>query len=397
MTRTVVIDGDYTYTVSLDDEIPAGNRANALAQARVLDELTGMPVTSGVTVLATGAAFDRTAARANVTSRVASGGIVGLVGVPATVFPQLKSQSYEVGMTVRAEGYLPARVVQSLAAQPEFPSMFSLASLGDVELHRPPVMVCGRTVQRTSAGFIPVANATVRVKGIWRRIPASNVVVAPDAPNLVSIDPPMYLDRDHTTTTIRSMVVDVSGSDLKTTLEPAINGAKVLRLSNGMGLSVGDTIMINDSHSESREVVIVSSVNGSVSGLGPVSVGLEYPLKRAYPKGTTIRKAVVTTPGTAQTLSSDAMNGDSTLLCTSVAQLGTETFFEISSPSSENEYHWLRPYVVTSDANGDYRLPPISRVAQIVVEAQYAGHSPVAHVIGPQYPAYEQVLDFMFV
>lgn len=395
--RTVLIDGDYTYTVSLDSGMSAGSRSNALVQARVLDELTGMPVTSGVTVVASGAAFDRTAARANVISRVASGGIVGLVGVPATVFPQLKSQSYEVGMTVHAEGYLPARVVESLGAQSEFPSTFSLASLGDVELHRPPIMVCGRTVQRTATGFIPVANATVRVKGIWRKIPASNVVAAPNAPDLLSIDPPMYMDRNHATTTLRSVDIDVSASDLKTTLEPIMHGVTVLRLSNGMGLSAGDTIMINDSHSESREVVTVSGINGSVSGLGPVSVSLEFPVRCAHPKGATVRKAVVTNPGVAQALSVNAMNGDATLLCTSVAQLSTETFLEISSPSSENEYHWLRPYVVTSDANGDYRLPPISRVAQIAIEAQYAGHSPVEHVIGPKYPAYEQILDFTFV
>ena len=46
------------------------------------------------------------------------------------------------------------------------------------------------------------------------------------------------------------------------------------------------------------------------------------------------------------------------------------------SGGAANEYHSLRLFSVKSDADGYYRLPPLSRVAQLLIEGK--------KVVGPQ-------------
>ncbi len=127
------------------------------------------------------------------------------------------------------------------------------------------------------------------------------------------------------------------------------------------------------------------------------TITLAHPLAVAHASGTIVQKAAISSPGPTRAFAVDAIVGDSTVFCTSVAGLGTTTILEVSGGPSEKEYHLLRPYSVTSDMNGDYQLPPLSRVAQVTVEAQHAPDPSIVQTIGPAYPAYEQYVNFMFV
>ena len=398
MTRQTVVDGDFTYTIARDDDITIGNRMHALVQARVIDELNGAPIPSGITVTPAGAAFQRPAARQNVYSRVASGGLVGLAGVPTTVFPRLGLQPYEVGLTIRAEGYVPARVIGAVDQQVNFPAAFAMESIGDVALHRTPVVLRGRVVRRTASGTVAVPGATVRVTGIWRTLPTASVVVPAAPPNLVSVAPVLYAHRTSATGTLRSVTITPTVGDDKQLLAPAHAGSTAVRVSNRQNLSVGDVVAIDEVDAERREHLVIAAIDGATSPAQAATLTLAYPLAVSHARGCTVRTATVSAPGPARALAIDAIAGDTTLLCASVAGLSAPTFVEIDAGGgSEKEYHWLRPYIVTSDANGDYQLPPMSRVAQITVEAHHPPDPAVSRTVAPLYPAREQYLDFTFV
>jgi hypothetical protein len=396
MTHQTVVEGDWTYTIVLDDAIAVGNRIHAITQARVLDELTGVPISAGITVTPAGAAFQKPAARQNVFSRVASGGLVGLAGVPVTVFPQLQTQAYEVGVTIRAEGYIPVQVTRIIGPQANFPDAFSLAQIGDVALHRTPIILRGRTVRRTSGGITPVAGATVRITGIWRTLPTANVVVPPSPANLVSLTPGLYANRNAGSGAVRTVTLTPTVGEDKQLMEPALAGTTKIRLSNRTNVSVGDVIAIDEGDINRREHLVVTAIEGASSPAQPAIVTLAHPLAVSHARGAVVRKAIVSDQGPTRAVSVDAIPGDVTLFCASIVGMTTPTFVEISGGSSEKEYHWLRPYDVASDANGDYQLPPISRVAQIAIEAQHPPDEAVVYTVGPLYPAREQYVNFTF-
>ena len=95
MPRRIVAVNSKTYVLATDDPPPLGGRTWALLRARVIDELTGEPLASEIT-LASDMVF--------ASPRVTSDGLVGLVGVPYQVFPSLARQQYTVRLTVRAAG-----------------------------------------------------------------------------------------------------------------------------------------------------------------------------------------------------------------------------------------------------------------------------------------------------
>lgn len=157
-------------TAGPDDPIPAGLRTSALVQSRAVDELTLEPVAGVITAMPAGAAFESPQARAAVNPRTASGGVVGLVGLPSRALPLLQLVAYEVGVRVSAAGYLPLSATQNLGPQPQFPAQFTQARLPDLLLHRTPVLFAGRTVVRTASATVPLAGAVVTISGSggWR-------------------------------------------------------------------------------------------------------------------------------------------------------------------------------------------------------------------------------------
>jgi hypothetical protein len=117
--RTVEVEGR-RYLFSADDQPPLGDRFWALARLRVLDELTGAPPASPIT-LESGTPLAAT--------RIASDGLVGLVGFPRGMFPALATQPYTLQVTVRAEGYVPQRVAITVPQEPAFPQVFATPPL----------------------------------------------------------------------------------------------------------------------------------------------------------------------------------------------------------------------------------------------------------------------------
>jgi hypothetical protein len=97
MSRRAIQLGSRVIFVSPDDPIPLVIRLQAVVSMRVTDELTGGPPDSLLSL---------EVKERRLLPRVASGGLVGLVGVPQEVFPGLKTQDYFLHLTVRADGYV---------------------------------------------------------------------------------------------------------------------------------------------------------------------------------------------------------------------------------------------------------------------------------------------------
>ena len=175
MTRTIVVANGIQYTVSSDDAVARGRRFGALVQARVIDELSQEPLERGVVVEPAGAGLATPAARRGARSRAGTGGLIGILGIPVQVLPQLGTVSYELGMSVRAPGYVGRMATGALGPVATFPAAFAPLELGDLALHPEPVVIHGRTARRRTpadsitvppSDVVALVGATVTVTGL---------------------------------------------------------------------------------------------------------------------------------------------------------------------------------------------------------------------------------------
>jgi hypothetical protein len=93
----------------------------------------------------------------------------------------------------------------------------------------------------------------------------------------------------------------------------------------------------------------------------------------------------------------DAAAGDACVLLTAMAAIGPATVIELHGGASPAEYHQVLRFSTVTDADGQYRLPPISRVAQIELEVTDGVHAPLVPAVSPDYSLPENRVDFTFV
>jgi hypothetical protein len=254
MTRRTEIVGTSSYIFSPDDPAPPpATRFWAVVTARVLDELTGAPPRGDMNIKST---------YPGLTPRVASDGLLGLVGIPMHAFPSLGAQPYVVKLTVSASGYVPHHEETTIPVNAGFPNSFTPKNL-DLELHREPVVIRGRTVAASGNTTTPLTGMNVSLTGIWRTVPPGNVVVPPDAPRLLSLQPPLYLKRTTPTAMLRRReMVPIAGQD-KELQEDVYEGGGLLHLSNSVNLAVGNIIAVDALDAERREFLTVQAIAGS--------------------------------------------------------------------------------------------------------------------------------------
>jgi hypothetical protein len=396
MNRQVVIEDGTRYTIALDDDIPVGDRVWGVVQARLIDELTGATVSDRVILEAAGSGLSGRRARSSLRAQVAMGGVVGLVGIPSAALPALRTVPYEVGLSIKAPGYLQANVTQPIGPQPTFPQEFAQADLGDIELHRDPMVVRGRVVRRLGTGeLVPLSGATVRITGIWRTVPPANLVVPPLTPDIASLSPPLYSDRIAGGCSVNAVTVTPAVGQDKELLAATGPGSTVLRLSDQLGLNPSGIVMIDDGDPGLLELVRITAITGASDPALPATIAVAHPLARSHSMRAVVRPVAIALQAPMDTLAVDAITGDTTLLLASSNTLGGPAFVEVSGGPNGLEYHALTPYTTTSNADGYYRLPPLSRVAQLSLEAQQLPFVPVPRTISPNYSVREQIVDLI--
>lgn len=397
MTRRIVEVRGRTYQIALDDPPPPGARLWGLVGARLTDEMTGGPPAGAITV-------EVPEGFAGMSPRVAVGGIVGLAGFPANVFSRLGSQFYDVPLRVRAEGYLPGAATVRVAQNAAFPAEFAPPPVAEIALHREPTVLHGRTVRASGMTTTPVAGAVVRVTGIWSRPPSASASAPPDPPNVVSLQPPLYAPRDAVAgeLRLRNMIpVPDAPADRKGLLEEAPDGADTILLSNRIGLSVVNTLLIDAGNPDREEFIAIAAIEGGPSPDLPARVTLQHGLFHLHRRGVPVQRVNVQPLGAAHPLTVDAQAGDTCVFVNNVAGLSANDVVRLSGAgagaTAPDEHHRLGLFSATSDADGFYRLPPLSRIAQVRLRAENPPLSPVQlDGFRPDYNLRENRLDIVF-
>jgi hypothetical protein len=458
MPRRITVVNGTSYVLSPDAQPPLGSRLWVLVHARAIDELTGQPVASVIT-LESDAIFT--------SPRVAGDGLVGLIGVPHQAFPPLAAQNYTIHLTVRAAGYLWRRaavavghdqrtlvapapalhdavmtlndtarlsigetllvgpagphldIVQIRAlgpgAQqvtlttglvhghaigepvvPVVPDDFAPTDLGDLAMHREPVVMLGRTMQASGSATTPLAGARVTVTGIWRRLPPSTVVVPPAAPNLVSLHTPLRANRIAGTDVLRRRNLSLVAGGDKQLLDDIPAGERLMRLSNRQNLGPGNVLLIDADDPDRAEYVTINTIAGSSTPTEPARITLHYPFAYAHRRDTRVQRVMPQPQGAVRQFVVHALAGDTTIFLSSLTGLATGNQVWMTDGMRPDEYHRIRRYVALSDADGYYRLPPLSRVAQLELRAEHGALTPIHLEFRPDYSLRENRMDFVF-
>jgi hypothetical protein len=382
---TVSLDGEYA-VVSLEDAPPAADRVRAVFGIRLVDEWTGRPPRTRVE-----AATDTP----GLAARSADDGAVALVGVPHAVFPALDTTPYSVGLTIRAEGYVPRSLSVDFPIQLGFPHAFAPRIPPDLLLHRLPVTVRGRTVLAAAGTTAPIAGAAVRVTGIWRTPPPAHASVPADPPNLVCLEPPVYAERAAAAGTLRRCDLNPVSLEDKLLLEPCSAGSTVIRLTDRINLSAGAILRLDADRPDRAEHILIQSIAGGSTPDQEAMATLAHPTACRHNRNAVVRRVTAPPPGAAILLADDAVPGDTTVFPGGLSGLAGAQFARLEGGSAAAEYHAVRLYAATSDGEGYYRLPPVSRTAWLEIEADDGMHTPVKLVISPDYDRPEYAVDFV--
>lgn len=396
MTRAEILARGSRWTVALDDRVDDSRRHQALVQARIIDELTREPVTTPAEIEPAGDGLSSTAARQLVRVRQAEGGLAGLVGIPLEVFPHADLVTYEVGLHVQASGYVPHDAIQLHGPVPSMPDTFGVADLGDLELHREPVILHGRTVWNNAGSIEARPNANVRLIGVWYRIPPATAVVLPDPPHVVSLHPPIYAGRPAPAATVRNIGLSPVAGENKTLALPVRAGDTRLRISDRVNLNPGHLVRIDEEDPALTENIPVATVEGATDPENSATVTLEHPLAFCHRNGVTVRRVTPFAPGAfARALDREAIRGDTCAVLDNAAGLGPTVMITGGGPAAE--YHQASVFDTSSDADGYFRLPPLSRVAQVRIHVSSPTLQTIERDISLEFGATEQRVDFVLM
>jgi len=384
--QTYIADGRW-YTISPDVDLPPGERPWALISAQLVDELTGQPPRGEVTIVSPGSGLS---------PRVGGRGLVGLAGVPARAFPQLGAQNYPVDLTVEAAGYIPMRLTKTVLSIPGFPASFSPTDLGTVFLHRRPTVITGRVVLTSGITSTPIPGATVTITDVWRALPPANLIIPSEPPNIISLQPPLYFARTAAAGLVRGRDMLLAAGQDKRLLEDALAGSTRLRLSDRVNLNVNDIVSIEPDDAERTEYMTIQQIAGASTPDQPAAITLTYPLMNSHRQLGLVRRATPQPPGVSTSLAHDAIVGDSCVFLTTLANLGPASVVEVLGGLPASEYHALGRFVGTTNAEGYFRLPPLSRVAQCNIRVHEAVHPDLTLTFTPDYDVLEDRVDFAY-
>ncbi len=381
----VLLDGERV-TVSLDDSPASVDRIQGIIAIRLVDEWTREPPRTKVSAQTE---------YPGLSAYVSRDGAIGLAGIPRILFHLLDSKPYPVEVTIRADGYLPRKLTVEVGPQPAFPASFAPRTR-ELFLHRLPVVIRGRTVLSGTGPTTPIGGATVRITGIWRTPPPAYAMVPSSPPNLICVEPPVYTERETAVGTLRRCDLTPALGEDKRLLEPCEAGSGTLRLSDRQNLNAGDLLRLDAEKPDRMEHIAVESIAGGSTPDQEAEIALAQSTAREHRRGAIVQRVTPAAPGAVNTLVDTAIPGDSTFFTDGLAGLAGADFARLDGSAPDPEYHQIRLYSAVSDADGYFRLPPISRTAWVLLEAGDGMHAPVVQVFSPDYEEYENDVDFVF-
>lgn len=392
MARHIVTVNQLRYGFSPDDLQPLLNRPWPVMTARLIDEITGeSPASSAI--------HPSTPVRGLI-PRIADGGLLGLVGIPAQVFPALANRSYEIPLTLNVSGYVTRQETVVIGPTTHRPNEnFKSVDLGNVLLHVQPILIGGRTVQADGNGKPqPVAGARITITGIWRTVPPADQHAPAESPNLVSLSPSLYVNCAAGSGKMQNCKLIPAAGDDKALLDDAPVGARVIRLSNQQNLAIGDLLSFDSDSPDNGECLVIAALEQSGNQSSPARVTLAYPLGLAHRKDAVVRKVNPQGAGPQKQFIIGALPGDNCIFLDDVAGLTDQVCISREvNPSTYPTYptyHRIALFSAISDNDGYYRMPPLSRVAQLELSAEKGGLKAEKR-LRPDYTVRENRVDFL--
>ena len=356
--------GSSVYSYSADAPPAAADRVRAIARMRVVDEITRAEVLQTIAL---------TSERADLIPQpAASGGLVGVVGRPAQIFPELATTAVDIRLTINSFGYLPLEVSGTLGPIAGFPVVFAPLDFGDAPLHRPGVILAGRVVRNLTTPT-PIAGASVVVEGIWSTLPPANWTppALEEPPHLVALAPGLYASR--------AMGAAIARRDLalstqtKTLAAPLTPGQTRVLISDRIGLSVGSVLAIDRDDPMRLEAIELAQVDTSSTSDQAAWVTLAHPARHLHLDGCVCTGATPQAPQAPTTFSRAGSAGDCVALLAAAPAYGAGVFVEIADGASPREFQRIDRYQTASDSAGFFSLPSIARVALVRLRVQHAG------------------------
>jgi hypothetical protein len=376
--------GGRTYRFCPDDPPLAADRLRAVVRWSAIDEIqnAGPNIDFTVATEALGLA-----------PRIAQDGLMGLVGNPARLYPGLGADPVDIAFSLAAPGYLTRNLTATLGPIADFPNQFAPVDMGIVYLHRQAVVLRGRIVQHASLASIPVPGVPIRISGVWSTFPPPDAPAsAIEDPNLVSLHPGLYADRTAVDSLRSCNVGAVAGQD-KVLALPAPRGEATARLSNRIGVVPGTLLAFERDVPGRVEYVLVAAVNGASTDDQPATVKLAHALRLDHEEGTLVEVVLAPTAPSANAFIRDGIPGDRVAFLAGLADV-IPGVVEISGGET-TEYQTCSLFETVSDADGYYRLPPLSRVAS--VKLQTPDLTPAQEpVVSPDYGRYENLVDVVY-
>ncbi|HEX6439465.1 MAG TPA: hypothetical protein VF182_20285 [Candidatus Binatia bacterium] len=365
---------------SPDDPASEVDRFQAVLKVRVTDELTGAAPNSQSVLQVKERRFF---------SRLGNDGLGGLVAIPRQVFPALQARNYPLHLTIGAARYQRRVVQKDIPQDFNFPGAFTPQEL-DIALHRAPVFIAGRTARLINNATTPLPDAQITVTGIWRTAPPANVSVPPDPANIIALAPPLYADRAPLTQSVAARdLTPVSGAD-KTLMDDVSASANPIRISDRSGLAVGDILMIDADDPDRVEFIAIKNLSTTAPADQPAVVSLDYPVIFSHRRNTNVRPINPQPAGVSQTITIEAWAGDACVFLNGIGALVGAHEIEITGGPGPVEYHRVKTFSATSDTEGYYRLPPLSRVAQLEIHAEKMIGAQTFHATTVFRPVYQQ-------
>jgi len=376
--------GPWTYRFCPDDPPLASDRLRAVVRWTAVDEITqqGPNVDVRITTEALGLA-----------PRVARDGIMGLVGNPLRLYPDLDINPVSISYTVETPGYLPRERTVQLGPLGTFPADFTPADDGALALHRTPFALRGRAVQLTPGVLIPapIPLTTVSITGVWWTFPPADVVASTmlQPANLVSLHPGLHADRllGNSPTVRRRDLAHVAGQD-KTLVLPAARGTTTAKVSDRVGVVAGTVLAFEPARPDRVEYVTVTAVAGASTDDQSATVTLAHRLHLDHEEATAVHVVAPQAPGASRALVRDGVRGDRVAFLAAMGGISAGVV-EVSGGAAA-EYQTASLYSTTTDVNGYYRLPPLSRVASVQLETPA-----LLLVMSPDYGRYENLVDLV--
>jgi hypothetical protein len=259
------------------------------------------------------------------------------------------------------------------------------------------VVLTGRTVLQKATGYEALNGVRVRILSIWRQMPSPYEIIPSADPRLVFITPPLVFDRSAKDGQLHWYELHDLEDAGRTLLENVEPGSKSLHASNCRELDPEDLLALDYVDAERVEILSIEAV-ATMSESQSGTLEFTGPLQRAHRSGAPLEK--VRRPdrrGVQHRLKEDARAGESCLFLDQLKNLETAHYVSISD-NTENppEYHMVKLYEAKSNNQGYYRLPPLSRVAQVELQANYEELKPVNVVFSPDYRQTENRVDFSF-